>query len=97
MDTLTLLPDPRRFRLEYIACSADMLTITLSSVPTRASCPVCQNSSERRHSRYQRPLADLPWNRGAVRIQRRARKFDGDNADCERVRFTEPLPDLAAR
>jgi hypothetical protein len=48
------------------------------------------------HSRYQRTLADLPWNWVAVRLQLHVRKFYCDNAGCRRAIFTKPLPGLAA-
>ena len=58
---------------------------------------LCGFQSGRVHSRYQRTLADLPWNQVAVRMHLRSRKFFCDNPTCERVVFTEPLPKLAAR
>jgi len=97
MNTATLLPNPDRFHLEYIACSDNTLTITVTSVQKTAPCPICGQSSQRIHSRYQRTLADLPWNQIAVRIHLRARKFFCDQPDCKRLVFTEPLPQLAAR
>lgn len=58
---------------------------------------MCGLHSGRVHSRYERTLADLPWNRVAVRIHLRSRKLFCDNPSCERAIFTEPLPDLVAR
>src|SRR5690348_9289247 len=97
MNTTTLLPDPDRFCLEHIACTADTMTITITSGQTTACCPLCSHLSNRIHSRYRRTLADLPWNRVAVRLHLQVYKFYCDNPYCQRAIFTEPIPELAAR
>lgn len=71
--------------------------LRLSTVAPAVACPLCGRQSERVHSRYERTLADLPWNQVAVRIHLRSRKLFCDNPACERIIFTEPLPQLAAR
>ena len=67
--------------------------ITIQADPREASawCPVCQRRSHRVHSRYDRRLADLPWQRRAVAIAVTVRRFRCDNARCERKIFVEQL------
>ncbi len=97
METNTLLPNPAHFHLDRIASSTSALTLVVHSIQASAECPLCGLASGRIHSQYSRTLADLPWNRVAVRIQLKARKFFCDNPACERSIFTEPVPTLAAR
>ncbi len=67
--------------------------ITIQADPREASawCPVCQRRSHRVHSRYDRRLADLPWQGRAVAIAVTVRRFRCDNARCERKIFVEQL------
>ena len=97
MNTLTLLPDPTRFRLEYIVNATNRVTLIVTSIQTTVRCPLCGGASGRVHSRYQRTLADMPWNQIAIRLHLGVRKFFCANALCPRVIFTEPLPGFAAR
>lgn len=93
----TLLPCLAGIRIESIASNTSSIVLHLSAVAPAASCPLCGHISQRIHSHYSRTLADLPWNRVAVRIHLKARKFYCDQPDCKRRIFTEPLPELAAR
>ena len=97
MSASTLLPCIEGIALDSIASTHKAIVLRLSTVAPYAACPLCGRQSERVHSRYQRTLADMPWNQVAVRIHLRSRKFFCDNPTCERVVFTEPLPKLAAR
>ncbi len=83
--------------MDSIASTDNSIVIRLSANADFVACPLCKHHSRRIHSRYPRTLADLPWNRVAVRIHLRSRKFFCDNPACERVIFTEPLPELVAR
>jgi transposase len=97
MATSTLLPCIKGIAIESIAAAGNAIVLRLSTVAPYVACPLCGLQSGRVHSRYERTLTDLPWNRVAVRIHLRSRKLFCDNPDCERAIFTEPLPELAAR
>jgi transposase len=97
MNAFTLLPTGEGIHVEKITSGADTLLIHLVTTAPEVACPACGQLSLHLHSRYQRTLADLPWNRVAVRIQVQARKFFCDRTHCPRRIFTEPLPELAAR
>jgi len=97
MTSSTLLPCHPGITIDSIASTDNSVVIRLSTNAASVACPLCSQQSRRVHSRYPRTLADLPWNRIAVRIHLRSRKFFCDNPGCERVIFTEPLPELVAR
>ena len=97
MNTTTLLPDPSRFRLEYIAGAAHTVTLLVTSLQTTVHCPLCDCAAAGVHSWYHRTLADMPWNQVAIRMHLSVRKFFCGNPLCARVIFTEPLPGFAAR
>jgi transposase len=97
MSVSTLLPCIEGIAIDSIASTYHSIVLRLSTVAPYVACPLCGVPSGRVHSRYERTLADLPWNRVAVRIHLRSRKLFCDNATCERSIFTEPLPELAAR
>lgn len=75
----------------------EAIVVRLSTVAPDVACPLCGRLSGRVHSRYERTLTDLPWNRITVRLHLRTRKFFCDNGGCQRQVFTEPIPELAAR
>lgn len=91
----TLVPDPTQLHLVCRTAFQTAITMVLSIKATKASCPLCQQPSSRRHSRYQRTLADLPWNGIAVQIRLQTRRFFCDNAACQRRIFTERIPTVA--
>ena len=97
MSASTLLPCIEGIALDSIVSTHNSIVLQLSTFAPSVACPVCGRPSGRVHSRYQRTLADLPWNQIAVRMHLRSRKLFCDNPACERVVFTEPLPKLAAR
>jgi transposase len=57
---------------------------------------LAKDKSDKAHSRYQRHLADLPWEGVAVKLILSVRKFFCLNPDCRRRIFCERLPGLAA-
>jgi transposase len=91
-----LVPDPAHLRLLCLTATDAVITMVVSTKATEASCPLCRRSSRRLHSRYQRTLADLPWNGLAVQIRLQTRRFFCDTEACERRIFTERLPSVAA-
>ena len=60
MNTKTLLADPAVLQIEMIVAEKSSLTIFMKSLQKQAHCPLCQQISGKRHSRYVRRLADLP-------------------------------------
>src|ERR687883_502353 len=63
--------------------------------PPSAACPDCRAPSSRVHSRYERRLADLPWQGRPVAIRLRARRFLCAEPACPRRTFAERLPGVA--
>jgi transposase len=90
-----LLPDHRSLALDEVRLTADGIRVHVTSMLPNNRCPLCGWSSTRVHSRYQRKLADLPWQGLAVRIYWCSRKFFCDNPACPQRVFTERLPDVA--
>lgn len=91
----TLVPDPTCLRLLCLTATDNVITMVVSTKAQEASCPLCRQPSSRHHSRYQRTLADLPWNNVAVQVRLQTRRFFCDNAACERRIFTERIPTVA--
>jgi transposase len=73
----------------------ERITIVTTPQSHTSACPDCDLPSSRTHSRYNRTLADLPWQGRAVRIQVRARRFRCVTASCSRQIFAERLPEVA--
>jgi transposase len=92
----TLLASPVYFRLEKIVQFEKQIRVVVKTTQLDILCPKCQTSAPKQHSRYQRCVADLPWEGIAVRIELWARKFFCLNLDCEQRVFCERLPGLVA-
>jgi len=93
----TLKADPRRLRLESIIPTSEAITLVMTTIATAALCPACGGLAERVHSRYERKVADLPWNGTPVRLKLCTRRFFCDAKDCRGRIFTERLPSVVAR
>lgn len=91
-----LLPDPSCLQLESYAADKQHITMVVKTTPAAASCPTCRQPSRRIHSRYQRTLADLPWQGMQVRLQLHSRKFFCWELGCPVTIFTERFPAVAA-
>ena len=61
------------------------------------ACRLCERTSARVHSRYDRTFADLPWQGRPVTITARARRFRCCTSLCPRKVFVERLGGVAAR
>lgn len=96
MNTKTLLADPAVLRLEKIVAEKSSLTIFVKSIQKQVRCPLCQHISVKRHSRYERRLADLPWQGVAVKVSLSIRRFFCTNRLCAGKIFAERLPKVAA-
>ncbi|MFF5306691.1 transposase [Streptomyces sp. NPDC013161] len=62
-----------------------------------ASCPACGAPSVRRHSGYQRRLADGAIGGRQVSIELSVRRLFSDAPECDRVTFTEQIEGLTVR
>ncbi len=60
-----------------------------------STCPNCHTPSSRVHSRYERRLADLPWQGRPVAIRLWVRRFFCVEPGCPRRTFAERLPGIA--
>jgi transposase len=80
----TLLAGAHILKLEKIVQMADAITLFVSSAQTIVNCPSCREATRKVHSRYERAVADLPWESIAVRLQLRVRKFFCRNSECPR-------------
>lgn len=89
-----LLPDPDHLHLQDWAIESETahLKLTVSSTQSQATCPLCQRSSSRIHSHYDRTLQDLSCANYRLTLHLRVRKFFCIHLDCKRRIFTERLP-----
>lgn len=69
----------------------------VSLTAQNGSCPDCQLSSSRVHSRYQRTLMDLPASDFSVQLKLHVRRFFCDTSSCSRKTFALAVPEVAAR
>ena len=85
---------PVSLRLVSLHPSATSLTVSVACRHLTAACPLCQQPSERIHSRYQRTIADVPCGGRRVLLQVQVRKFVCPTSTCPQQIFTERLPEL---
>jgi transposase len=71
------------------------IRVALASSRPAVPCPVCGTLAQRIHSRYQRSVADLPWQGLAVTLTLATRRFFCEDGSCSRRIFAEPFPGLA--
>src|SRR2546421_6834634 len=83
--------------IEQISSTEEGITVLVSLTTEASSCPACQHSASRIHSRYQRTLQDLPSSGLPVQLRLHVRRFFCDNASCSRKTFAEAASDVAAR
>jgi transposase len=92
----TIIAAPDLLKIEIISFSSNEVRLVVKTRLLKSTCPSCGWQSDKAHSRYQRHLADLPWEGVAVKLILSARKFFCLNPDCRRRIFCERLPGLAA-
>ncbi len=92
----TLLADPSVLKVEKIVARTDTIHLFITSIQRRACCPCCHQPSSKVHSRYQRTLADLPWEGIGVQLKLGVRKFFCINHECLQSVFCERLPNVVA-
>jgi transposase len=90
--SLFLLPDT--IAVEAVYPTGSRLTLQISCTLKSASCPLCQQSSERIHGKYGRTVADVPCGGRLVTLALTVRKFVCSTKACSRRIFTERLPDF---
>jgi hypothetical protein len=88
-----LLPNSALLQLEnwQFDEATPQIRLIISSVQTVVKCPVCDQPTQRIHSRYERRLTDLRWSDYSITLQLCVRKFFCINALCKRRIFTERL------
>lgn len=91
-----LLADPQALALESFTSKDTQVVLVVKTIHTVAPCPKCHQSSSRVHSRYERTVADLPWQGVTVQIQLLTRRFFCANQTCVRRIFCERLPRVVA-
>jgi transposase len=92
MEGPAFLPLPQGLRITEICQEETSLLIKVLSERTSACCPLCEQSSDAVHSRYQRQLKDVPCGGQAVHLRLTVRKFFCHNQECQRKIFTERVP-----
>ena len=85
---------PENMAITAVHPMAQTLTIDLACTDLTACCPLCQQPSERVHSRYSRKVADVPCGGRRVLLLLTVRKYICHTSDCPRSIFTERLPEL---
>ncbi|HLW68628.1 MAG TPA: ISL3 family transposase [Gemmataceae bacterium] len=92
---LGLLPANSELEIEHIVVAPESATLVVRATSATAACPTCGHPSQRVHSRYQRKLADLPWQGRTVAVRLQARRFFCSTASCAQKIFVERLPQVA--
>jgi transposase len=92
----TILAAPNLLKIEKISFCSHEVRLVVKTRLLKSPCPSCGWQSDKAHSRYQRRLADLPWEGIAVKLILSVRKFFCLNPDCRQRIFCERLPGLAA-
>lgn len=92
MEKKTLIADPKEIEIEYIRAKEEKVELVVKTKQQKAFCPMCQKASRKVHSRYQRKIADLPWQGIKVEMKLKSRRFFCQNEDCQQKIFCERLP-----
>src|SRR3954454_9378939 len=81
-------PDPN-LELLHVSASNDSLLLTVKSIQTSSSCPVCSKLSTRIHSQYTRKVQDLPISDKSVGLLIMTKRWFCDQPDCQVKIFIE--------
>jgi len=92
LSSLLLLPDD--MVIEAVYPTKIHLTVQVACTLKSASCPLCQQPSERIHGSYGRSVADVACGGRRVTLALTIRKFVCVTPDCPRKIFTERLSAL---
>src|SRR5713226_4799894 len=88
------LPLPDGIFISSVRGATTELVVHIACRLPCATCPHCQQPSERVHGTYVRTVADLPCGGRRVILRLSVRKFVCGTPTCPRQIFTERLPDL---
>ncbi|PVX59538.1 transposase [Rhodococcus globerulus] len=83
-----------RGRHRFGRCTAGGVRIRAAPLSTSASCPTCDVSSKRVHSRYERMLADTAIAGRSSYVVLQVRRFLCSNTGCDRRTFVEQIDGL---
>jgi transposase len=92
------IPDPvilQMLCINQLKCEDNTVIVCADTGSASARCPWCHQLSHRVHSRYHRPLADLPWAGQQVYWRVIVRKFYCTNGHCSGKVFAERLDEVA--
>src|SRR2546421_12365903 len=92
--TSPFLPLPDGIVIASVHPTASRLVVQVACCHSSATCPLCQQPSERVHGTYVRTVADLPCAGRRVIFALKVRKFVCSTPACPRQIFTERLPEL---
>ncbi len=92
LSSILLLPES--IAIEALYPTKTHLTVQVICTLKSASCPLCQQSSERIHGSYGRTVADVPCGGRRVTLTLTVRKFVCRTPNGPRKIFTERLPEL---
>jgi len=85
---------PEYIGIDAVCATTTQITLCIVCQLMNAVCPLCQQSSERIHGRYERVVADVPCGGRKVVLALTVRKFVCGLPQCPQKIFTERLPDL---
>jgi transposase len=85
---------PDTLLIMEVSPTARCLEVHIACRDLVATCPECQQRSERVHSSYVRTVADVPCGGRHVMLSLMVRKFVCPTPACSRKIFTERLPEL---
>jgi transposase len=83
---------PAGLTVDRLLPGAERIVLVTHPGQDAVPCPACACPSIRRHSTYQRRLADLPWQGRLVELRVQVRRLRCANAACPRAIFAERLP-----
>lgn len=86
---------PRQLVVERVMLSPEKIVIRCRSRSTASRCPTCRRKSARLHSRYERRIADLPWQGRFVTLLMQARRLRCSNRNCRQQIFVERANEVA--
>jgi hypothetical protein len=97
VDTASLLFSfPDDIIISLIRTTTTEVVLHIASQRPCATCPLCEQPSERVHGRYARTVADLPCSGRRVMLALNVRKFVCPTPACTRQIFTERLASTGA-
>jgi transposase len=89
-----LLSLPPGLVITTFLLSEATLHLSLASVGSQATCPICGTPSAAQHSRYERTFRDVPCGGSPVLVTLQTRRFFCQEGSCPRRIFTERFADF---